>query len=70
MTPTPRHLPALAAVVLSLLGPLNIHDLFDTSEIVGGFGKIRFESGPFSSAGQTTQRETVQNIRLGLVFRY
>ncbi len=64
-------------------------DLFDTSEIVGGFvglhiaaspelaftvdgwfGKIRFESGPFSSPGQTTRREQVQNIRLGLVFRY
>lgn len=36
----------------------------------GWFGKIRFESGPFSSAGQATRRESVQNIRLGLVFRY
>jgi hypothetical protein len=64
-------------------------DLFDTSEIVAGFvglhfaaspelaftvdgwfGKIRFESGPFSSAGQVKSRDSVQNIRLGLVFKY
>jgi hypothetical protein len=36
----------------------------------GWFGKIRFENGPFSGPAQTTRRETVQNIRLGLVFRY
>jgi hypothetical protein len=36
----------------------------------GWFGKIRFESGPFSSAGQVKSRDSVQNIRLGLVFKY
>jgi hypothetical protein len=84
MTPTPLRLPALAAVLLALLGPLNTHAQERRNEIGlhiaaspelaftvdGWFGKIRFESGPFSSAGQVKSRDNVQNIRLGLVFKY
>jgi hypothetical protein len=84
MTPTSLRLPAMAAALLALLGPLNTHALERRNEIGlhiaaspelaftvdGWLGKIRFESGPFSSAGQATRRETVQNTRLGLVFRY
>jgi hypothetical protein len=84
MTPTPLRLPALAAVLLALLGPLNTHAQERRHEIGlhvaasperaftvdGWFGKIRFESGPFSSAGQVKSRDKVQNIRLGLVFKY
>jgi hypothetical protein len=84
VTPTPLNLPALAAVLLALLGPLNTHAQERRNEIGlhiaaspelaftvdGWFGKIRFESGPFSSAGQVKSRDNVQNIRLGLVFKY
>ncbi len=84
MTPTPLRLPALSAVLLALLGPLNTHAQERRNEIglhlaasperaftvEGWFGKIRFESGPFSSAGQMKRRDKVQNIHLGLVFNY
>jgi hypothetical protein len=64
-------------------------DIWNTSEIVGGFvgvhfaaspelgftldgwfGKLRFESGSLVGPTEQTRRDSVQNIRLGLVFRY
>lgn len=38
--------------------------------IDGWFGKLRFESGSLVGPTEQTRRDSVQNIRLGLVFRY
>lgn len=64
-------------------------NLWDTSEIVGGFvglhfaaspelgftidgwfGRLRYEAGSLFGSTQSTRRDNVQNIRLGLVFNY
>ena len=36
----------------------------------GWFGKLRFESGSALGPTTATRRDNVQNIRLGIVFRY
>ncbi len=38
--------------------------------IDGWFGKMRFESGSLVGPTEQTRRDSVQNVRLGLVFRY
>ncbi len=38
--------------------------------IDGWFGKLRFESGSLVGPTEQTRRDSVQNIRFGLVFRY
>jgi hypothetical protein len=64
-------------------------DIWDTSEIAGAFvglhiaaspelaftvdgwfGRLRFESGSIAGPTERTRRDSVQNIRLGLVFKY
>jgi hypothetical protein len=64
-------------------------DIWNTSEIVGGFvglhfaaspllgftadawfGRLRYEAGSLLGPTETTRRESLQNIRLGIVFRY
>jgi hypothetical protein len=80
MTPTPLRLPALAALLLALMGPLNTHAQERRNEIgLRGTPDV-LATDDRRSRGLAYDRDfgicwmhsggNMQNIRLGLVFKY